>query len=123
MRRPRPARARRGRWARPLLLTVVVFGVLVSATGTAHAETTEVLAVAPNLQTVLNNIRNWVMGLLALIATVFLTIGGVRYITANGDPGEIGKAKEAFKNAAIGFGLAALAPVVVDILTYFVGGL
>lgn len=79
------------------------------------------LAQAASLDVVLNNIRNWLMGILALLATVFLTIGGVRYVMAGGEPGEVEKAKQAFKSAGIGYGLAALAPLVVTILRGIVG--
>uniref|UniRef100_UPI0035E444AA pilin n=1 Tax=Saccharopolyspora phatthalungensis TaxID=664693 RepID=UPI0035E444AA len=79
------------------------------------------LAQAPSLDVVLNNIRNWLMGILAGLATVFLTVGGVRYVMAGGEPGEVEKAKQAFKSAGIGYGLAALAPLVVTILRGIVG--
>jgi Type IV secretion system pilin len=74
----------------------------------------------PDLGTVLNNLRNWLVGLLAVAATLALTVGGVRYIAAMGDPGQIEKAKTAFKGAAIGYGLAVLAPVLVAILKQIV---
>jgi hypothetical protein len=88
----------------------------------ASAATTRVVAVAASVSTVLTNIRNWIMGILASVATVFLTIGGLRYVIANGDPGEVQKAKTAFKSAALGYGLAALAPLVVTVLQGIVGG-
>jgi hypothetical protein len=37
-------------------------------------------------------------------------------------PGEVGKAKDTLKYAAIGYGVAALAPLLVGILRGFVGG-
>ncbi len=80
-----------------------------------------IVALAGSIEEVLSNIRNWIMGIIALVATVFLTIGGVRYVLASGDPGEVGKAKEAFKNALFGYALAALAPLVVQILRGIVG--
>jgi hypothetical protein len=61
------------------------------------------------------------MGILAGLATVFLTIGGVRRVFGGGDPGEQEKAKEAFKAAGIGYALAALAPLVVTVLKGIVG--
>jgi len=73
------------------------------------------------LNQVLNNIRNWLMGLLVGLATLFLTIGGVRYLLAGGDPGEVEAAKRSFKSAAIGYALAALAPSLVQILRSLVG--
>jgi hypothetical protein len=87
----------------------------------AHAETTQVLALAGSVDQVLTNTRNWVMGILAGLATAFLTIGGVRYLMGGGDPGEIEKAKTSFKASGIGYGLAALAPLVVEVLKGIVG--
>jgi len=71
---------------------------------------------APSLEQVIGNIRGWLVGLLAGLATLYLTIGGVRYLTAGGDPGQVEKAKTALRSAAIGYGLAALAPLGVEIL-------
>ncbi|MBC3194065.1 hypothetical protein H7X46_23700 [Pseudonocardia sp. C8] len=102
------------------MAVLVIAGLVVTAT-TASAETTHVVALARSVDEVLNNIRNWLMGILALLATVFLTIGGVRYVLANGDPSEVEKAKQSFKSAGFGYGLAALAPLVVEILKGIVG--
>jgi len=115
--------ARRVGWRRAVLLAAVV-AVLVLAGGTvAYAGTVPPgPPVATDLNTVLNNTRNWIMGILALLATVFLSIGGVRYLISNGEPSEVGKAKDSFRNAAWGYGLAALAPVVVEILKQIIGG-
>jgi hypothetical protein len=73
------------------------------------------------LTQVLTNIRNWLLGMLVSLATLFLTIGGVRYLLAGGDPGEVDAAKRAFKSAAIGYAMAALAPALVSILRSLVG--
>lgn len=116
---PRHIRRRRAR--RTGVLAAATLAVLLTATTTASAEPTQVLALARSVDDVLNNVRNWIMGILALLATVFLTIGGVRYVLANGDPGEVEKAKQAFKSAGFGYGLAALAPLVVEILKGIVG--
>ncbi|WP_324606966.1 pilin [Streptomyces rimosus] len=70
---------------------------------------------------VLSNLRTWLMGILAGLATVFLTVGGVRYLLAGGDPGEVAKAKSAFRHAGLGYALAALAPIVVQVLKGIVG--
>lgn len=100
------------------MLAVVLSAAAVSA---AHAETTQVLAMVESVDAVLSNIRNWIMSVLAGIATVFLTIGGVRRVMGAGDPGEQEKAKECFKAAGIGYCLAALAPLVVTVLKGIVG--
>jgi hypothetical protein len=48
-------------------------------------------------------------------------VGGVRYLAAGGDPGEVQKAKTMFKAAAVGYAIAALAPALVGILRSVVG--
>ena len=105
---------------RILLFAGAVVLSLLALGNPALAET-HVVALAPSLDAVLTNLRNWILGILALLATVFLTIGGARYVMANGDPGEVGKAKEALKGAAIGYAVAALAPLVVEVLRGIVG--
>ncbi|WP_322974651.1 pilin [Actinacidiphila epipremni] len=100
----------------------MVLALSVAAVPAATAaEPSQVLALADSVDAVLNNIRNWIMGVLAGLATVFLSIGGVRYLMAGGDPGEVEKAKTAFKSAGWGYGLAALAPVIVQVLKSIVG--
>ena len=73
------------------------------------------------LTTIIGNATGWLVGILAAVATLFLTVGGVRYVMAGGDPGEVEKAKGAFKSAGLGYALAALAPVVVAILKSILG--
>lgn len=74
-----------------------------------------------SIPVVIENTRNWIVGILAATATLFLTIGGLRYLLAGGDPGEVEKAKSALKAAAIGYMLAVLAPIILQILQGFVG--
>jgi hypothetical protein len=111
---------RRNLRRRVLLVAELVVVALLASGATAHADTL-VLAIAGSVDEVLTNIRNWLMGILAGLATVFLTIGGVRRVFGGGDPGEQEKAKECFKAAGIGYALAALAPLVVTVLTGIVG--
>ena len=110
-----------GRPARTGLVSgFAVLGLLLT-TASASAEATHVVALAPTIDAVLTNIRNWLMGILALLATVFVTIAAVRYVLANGDPGEVEAAKRSFKSAGFGYALAALAPLVVEVLRGIVG--
>jgi Type IV secretion system pilin len=77
---------------------------------------------ADSISQVISNTTLWIVGLLAGLATLFLTIGGVRYLAAGQDPGEVERAKGALRAAAIGYGLAILAPVIVTVLKSLVGG-
>ena len=121
--RTRPARPRAHAVARPtrpmlrrLLIAVMCSAaVLVVFATPAFADTT-------TLSGVIDNLRNWIVGILTGVATLFLTIGGLRYLTAGGDPGQVEKAKIALKSAAIGYALAILAPLMVSILASIVGG-
>ena len=70
---------------------------------------------------VISNLQSWLIGILAALATLFLVIGGVRYVMSGGNPGEVEKAKTAFKSAALGYCLAILAPVVMTVLQGIVG--
>jgi hypothetical protein len=76
---------------------------------------------ADSISQVISNTTLWIVGLLAGLATLMLTIGGLRYLSAGGDPAEVEKAKTALKSAMIGYGLAILAPVIVTILKSLVG--
>ncbi len=79
------------------------------------------VAAADTIPQVIGNLRNWLVGLLAGLATLFLTVGGLRYLMAGGDPGEVESAKRALRAAATGYGLAVLAPVIVEVLKSLVG--
>jgi hypothetical protein len=84
------------------------------------AEPAAVVLAAESIQQVANNIRAWLLGILVAVATLFLTVGGLRYLVANGDPGEVEKAKLALRSAAIGYALALLAPLFVTIVSGWV---
>jgi hypothetical protein len=110
-RRP-PVAARRLAFA-----ALIILGLLVAVAPPAFAA-----GGSPTLSGVISNLTNWIVGILAGVATLFLTIGGLRYLTAGGDPGQVEKAKIALKSAAIGYALAILAPLLVSILASLVGG-
>ncbi|WP_433304249.1 pilin [Actinoplanes sp. CA-030573] len=95
-------------------LGVVVLFVLLCA-GPAAAAPSAPPAVN-DLATVVTNLRYWITGILGAVATLFLCIGGFRYLMAGGDPSEIERAKGALRSAMIGYALALLAPVIVTIL-------
>jgi len=78
-------------------------------------------AAATDVNGVIDSIRSWVAGVLAALATLFLTIGGVRYLVANGNPRAVEEGKAAIRSALVGYGLAALAPMLVDILRRVLG--
>ncbi|MDT0318571.1 pilin [Streptomyces millisiae] len=106
-----------------MTVTVAAIGMCALIASPAHARASaEALAAEDSLDAVLDNIRNWIMGIAAALATVMLSVGGVIRMLAGGDPGEIERSNRAFKAAAWGYGIVALAPLVVEILQGIVGG-
>jgi hypothetical protein len=99
---------------------------LVMAGHAVHTLTTAVVeAVVPAVKTlpqVIDGLRNWIMGILAAVATLFLVIGGLRYMTAAGDPAAVEQAKGSLKAALTGYALAVLAPVLLQVLQGILGG-
>jgi hypothetical protein len=125
--RPRPWRwwSRRAcylvarRWLRrALAIAVMVLIVFWALGGCAYASA---LADPKNLEQVIDNLRSWLIGFLAALATLMATIGGLRYLLAGGDPGEVAKAKNTLKYAAFGYAIAALAPLLVATVKSIVG--
>ncbi len=96
---------------------------IVSAAGDliAAAPAPDVLA-AKTIPEVIDGLKVWIMGILAAVATLFLVIGGLRYMTAGGDPAQAEQAKGNFKAALAGYALAVLAPVILEVLQGILGG-
>lgn len=76
---------------------------------------------APTLDGVIGATRLWAFAILAALATLMLTVAGILYTTAGGNPTQIEKAKGAFKSALGGYALAALAPLLVTAVKSLVG--
>jgi hypothetical protein len=81
----------------------------------ADAPQMTVLAV-DTIPQVVANITDLVTGFLAGLATLALTIGGARHLMSAGDPGEVSAAKRLYKEAALGYAIAVLAPTLVALL-------
>jgi hypothetical protein len=119
----RPGPASRRRRAVCVIAHVVTVLLMLSVPAAAYADTTVWAAPAPtNLNQVIGNLQTWVMGILAALATLFLVLSGVYWATAGGDPAQVDKAKQALKNALVGYGLAVLAPILLQVVKGIVGG-
>lgn len=68
------------------------------------------------------SIVNTVVGLAALVAVVFIIIGGINYMTSAGDAGKIAKAKLTIMYAVIGLIVCALAFVIVNFAINAING-
>ncbi|GAA4895827.1 hypothetical protein GCM10023405_13700 [Streptomonospora salina] len=110
------------------------------ATGAAAAAGTAVLAAAALLgwdtaawaqgaeastaevREVVNRLRNVIVALASAVGTLFLTIAGLRWMLAGGDPSQVEAAKRAMSGAGIGYAVAILATVLMAVLDYIVQG-
>jgi hypothetical protein len=115
----RQRQASRGRWRYQAALATIAAAVVVLLVGLADPALAQ--TADPALEQVIGRLRAVLVGLLVGLATLFLTVGGLRYLFAGGDPGQVEKAKVTLRSAAIGYGLAALAPALVRLLRYVVG--
>jgi hypothetical protein len=79
------------------------------------------LAAPKSIPEVIDGITGWIRGIMALVATMFLVIGGLRYMSAGGDPARVEQAKGNFKSALVGYALAVLSPVVLQALQGILG--
>ena len=111
--------------SRTAVVAAVTLAVLIGAVP-AHAAKPPIASspslAADQLPAIITNITTWITGLLIGVATLFLTIGGIRYLAAGGDPAEVEKAKSAVKSALVGYALAVLAPILLDVVKNWIGG-
>ncbi|MCH7229914.1 pilin [Glycomyces sp. L485] len=124
---PAATETRPGRWRRFAARPATVWGARLALAGALVAGLVAVDAAPALAQTttetvtsMLNRIRNWIMGLAGLFAVIMATIAGIRYM-ASSDPAQTEKAKSALRAAAVGLGLVLFAPVLIEILEYMVG--
>jgi hypothetical protein len=103
-----------------LMLTLATAALFVVLAEPARAASGTVLAVY-TLPQIVTNIRNWVIGIAAAVATLFLSVAGIRYMLANGDTSEVERAKTAFRCALLGYAIALLAPVFMTVLKGLIG--
>jgi hypothetical protein len=118
-------RAARGGWrtVRYTAVHLATTALMLSVPAAAFADPSGPVYLAANdLPTVISNLQKWVMGLLFAVATLFLILGGVYRVTAGGDPAQVEKSNTQFKNALIGYALAVLAPVLLQVVKGIVGG-
>ena len=62
-----------------------------------------------NVEHVVGNIISAIIGILGIVAVVFIVIGGIQYMTSAGDSAKTKKAKDTILYACIGLAVAALA--------------
>lgn len=77
--------------------------------------------VPGDLESAIMNITNYILGFIAIIATLIVIYGGVRYLTAMGNDDEVGKAKKTIYSGIIGIVICGLAYALVTIVFSLLG--
>lgn len=70
----------------------------------------------------LNNVLAWVLSIAGLAAVGVIIYGGIKYLTAQGDPGKIKQASQIIAYAVIGLIVVMLAGAIVAFATGAIGG-
>jgi len=73
-----------------------------------------------NLPEAIRQIVNGLLALVAIITAIFALIGGVRYITSQGDEDAVEAAKNTIIYAIIGLIVIALVAVIVNFVTQYI---
>ncbi len=119
-------RSSASRWAVVLLTAVgaavwwVVLGDEAAWAWAEEATAESAEETTSELRQVVNRIRLVIIALASALGTLFLTIAAVRWLAANGEPGQIDGAKRALTGTAVGYGIAVLATVLMDIVEWVV---
>jgi hypothetical protein len=105
-----------GWWKRVVVIVSVVAAWTVVASAPAWADNP-----TKQLNHVLDNARDWLVGIAGALVVVMLTVAGIRYSLAGGDPAQSEQAKTALKAALLGLAIVVLAPVLVAIMRGILG--
>ncbi|MBQ6410223.1 hypothetical protein IJI18_03165 [Candidatus Saccharibacteria bacterium] len=113
-----------------IAIILPIFGFSYLSTNSAHATDSACTYLSPDspayrangcggsstteLSDVVIGIINGVVGALSLVAVIFIVVGGVNYMTSQGDPGKTKKAKDTILYAVIGLIIAVLAFAIVN---------
>lgn len=83
-------------------------GLAVGASGCAAP------AGSPDVNTTLQKGMNLFSAILGIVAVVMIMIGGLKYMTSQGDSGQMNSAKSTLIFAAVGLVIVALAQLIVN---------
>ncbi len=73
----------------------------------------------PNNTNVVANIMKVALGALGGISVLMIVIGGIRFVTSNGDPSAVSSAKKTVLYSVIGLVVAIMAAAIVYMVTDF----
>ena len=73
--------------------------------------------VETNIESAIMNVTNYILGFIAIIATLVIIYGGVQYLTAGGNEDTVANAKKTIAAGVIGMVIAGLAYAMVIVVS------
>ncbi len=73
--------------------------------------------VPTDIREAIMNVTNWILGFIAIVATLVIIYGGVLYLTAGGNEDAVGAAKKTISYGIIGIVIAGLAYAMVIVVS------
>ena len=73
--------------------------------------------VPDDIEVAVMNLTNWILGFIAIIATLVIIYGGVMYLTAGGNEDTVANAKKTIAAGVIGMVIAGLAYAMVIVVS------
>ena len=97
-------------------VSLLALPLVILAQGGAPAE-----APTVDIMRVLDNITNWLFAILLIVAAIFLIVAGYYFVTAQGDPDRIARARNMVLYALIGVLVGFVAKGLVVLVERVVG--
>lgn len=88
-------------------------GVFISKWGAKCRPT----GVPTDIRVAIMNVTNWILGFIAIVATLVIIYGGVQYLTAGGNEDSVANAKKTISYGIIGVVIAGLAYAMVIVVS------
>ncbi len=73
--------------------------------------------VPTDIRQAIMNVTNWILGFIAIVATLVIIYGGVQYLTAGGNEDNVGAAKKTISYGIIGIVISGLAYAMVIVVS------
>ncbi len=103
-----------------IVASLVAVSLLPLMAGAQDVKFIENVKDIPGIVKIIDRIIDYIFAFLILLATVMVLYAAYLYLTAGGDEGNIGKAKNAIIYAAVGVAVALLAKAVAFIVASIV---
>lgn len=99
-----------------VILANVILNTISAALG-ANFSSNCITSECINPGTMVANALSWAIGVVGVVAVIFVVYGGITYTTSAGDPSKVQKAKQMILYALIGLAIVALAEIIVAFIS------